>query len=255
MIERAEHSDGFTVINNDVLRDMELSDDARALFVYMLTMSDDWNFSVEGLAYLTQRSPRKIAKLVTELKRRGYIEQKTRTDEHGRFLPAEWVIHEEPITALHENRRAVKPQRGQTAERTDRRAVAPQSGKRVVIRNNNSKEITNIKEITKEKKERADDFSELLAPLSPELQETFNEFLKMRKKLKAPMTVKALDLAIKKAKKLGNGDQDKMRAIVEQSIMNSWRGLFALKEEPKPIKSTGNEFLDLLNKWEAEGNG
>ena len=159
MIERAEHSDGFTVINNDVLRDMELSDGARALFVYMLTMSDDWNFSVEGLAYLTQRSPRKIAKLVTELKRRGYIEQKTRTDEHGRFLPAEWVIHEEPITALHENRRAVKPQRGQTAERTDRRAVAPQSGKRVVIRNNNSKEITNIKEITngkeitKEKKE------------------------------------------------------------------------------------------------------
>ena len=92
-----------------------------------------------------------------------------------------------------------------------------------------------------------------MKPLSPELKETFEEFIKMRKAIKAPMTAKALDLAIKKAEKLGGGDPDKMKAVIEQSIMNSWKGLFALKEperpKPAPIKSTGNEFLDLLNEW------
>jgi hypothetical protein len=53
----------------------------------------------------------------------------------------------------------------------------------------------------------------------------------MRKKLKSPMTERAIQLAMGNLEKLSGGDNDIAVQILEQSIMNSWKGLFALKEE------------------------
>lgn len=64
---------------------------------------------------------------------------------------------------------------------------------------------------------------------SPELEEAFNDYVEMRKKLKAPMTEKAIKLAIDKLFKLSNGDEHLMVEIINQSVMNSWKGLFELK--------------------------
>lgn len=143
MIERSQHADGFTVITNEIINRFDMSDEAFRLLVFMLSCADGWSFSVEGLAYRLNWSPRKVAKYVTELKRFGYIEQARRVDAHGRFLPSEWVVHEEPVTALHKNRRAVKPHDGKTAERTDRSAESPQSGKSAPLTNTNNKQIPN----------------------------------------------------------------------------------------------------------------
>ena len=55
----------------------------------------------------------------------------------------------------------------------------------------------------------------------------------MRKKIKKPMTDRAVELAIKKLNELSGGDNDIAIKIIEQSVMNSWQGLFPLKEEAK----------------------
>ena len=68
------------------------------------------------------------------------------------------------------------------------------------------------------------------------LNNTFLDYMEMRKKIKAPMTDRAIQLAINKLNKLSNGDNDKAIKILEQSIMNSWKGLFELKEEKKTNK-------------------
>ena len=47
------------------------------------------------------------------------------------------------------------------------------------------------------------------------------------------MTDRAVDLAIKKINELSGGDNDLAIKIINQSIMNSWQGLFPLKEEPR----------------------
>lgn len=62
-----------------------------------------------------------------------------------------------------------------------------------------------------------------------ELRETLIEFVKMRKAIKKPLTVYALKLALAKMHSLGADDITTMKAIVEQSIENSWQGLFALR--------------------------
>lgn len=64
-----------------------------------------------------------------------------------------------------------------------------------------------------------------------QLRNTIYEFIKMRKAIKAPMTSNALKLMLSKLDKLSSGDKDKKFKILEQSIMNSWKGLFELKNE------------------------
>lgn len=71
----------------------------------------------------------------------------------------------------------------------------------------------------------------ILKELPADLVDTVKAFLEHRKKLKSPMTAKALELAVKKANKLAGGDTQIVKAIFEQSMMNGWKGVFPLKEE------------------------
>lgn len=68
------------------------------------------------------------------------------------------------------------------------------------------------------------------AELDPAVREAFRDYEQMRVKIKAAMTDKAKAMVINKLKKLAN-DPAKQVAILNQSTMNSWKGLFELKEE------------------------
>lgn len=72
-----------------------------------------------------------------------------------------------------------------------------------------------------------------------ELRVLFQEFIKMRKMIRAPLTNYALKLAINKTEKLSGGDIEKAKRIVEQSIERSWKGLFDVPDEVKQ-KSNDN---------------
>ena len=64
-----------------------------------------------------------------------------------------------------------------------------------------------------------------------DINKAFLDYMDMRKKIKAPMTDRAIELAIKNLNKLSGGDKEKSIAILNQSIMNSWKGLFDLKDK------------------------
>ena len=145
MIQRAEHNDNFTRLTNDLIRDMRLSSEAFRLLCFMLSCSDEWVFSVRGLAFGLNWSERKTKQYVSELKKLGYIEQVTHTDQKGRFMPNLWIVHEEPKTAVHKNRTADKPRDGETARRSNRTTVEPHDGKLAPLRTINTKELSNIK--------------------------------------------------------------------------------------------------------------
>jgi len=86
----------------------------------------------------------------------------------------------------------------------------------------------------------------------PELQKAFEEFIEFRKQIKAPLTDHAKELCAKKLRTLAqdiNGDIDavKAKAIIDQSVMNGWKGLFGLddrkRHEPRaPAKNKFNDF-------------
>ncbi|MGO5072379.1 phage replisome organizer N-terminal domain-containing protein [Clostridium sporogenes] len=84
-----------------------------------------------------------------------------------------------------------------------------------------------------------------------ELKNTILEFIKMRTMIKSKMTDNALNLMLNKLDKLTNDDEMKIK-ILEQSIMNSWKGVFPLKEDNSIKQNSSNAdssnvFLDMLN--------
>ena len=62
------------------------------------------------------------------------------------------------------------------------------------------------------------------------LNQTFLDFVAMRKKTKSPMTDRAIQLAIRNLNELSKGDNDLAIKILEQSIMNNWKSLYPLKQ-------------------------
>ena len=79
-------------------------------------------------------------------------------------------------------------------------------------------------------KEKAAAFSLDSYTQNAELLEALEGFVEMRKKIKAPLTEHALSLLLKKLDGLGHSDAEKVE-IVNQSVMNNWKGLFPLKQE------------------------
>lgn len=87
-------------------------------------------------------------------------------------------------------------------------------------------------------------------PNDESLNQAFMEYLEMRKKIKKPMTDRAVELAMKKLKELSaipfseGIDNDVAIKILEQSTMNCWQGLFPLKEDRQKSRNS-----DWEQKW------
>ena len=95
--------------------------------------------------------------------------------------------------------------------------------------NNNSNTITT----------RRDVFADFAGD-DAELLDALRSFEEMRKKIKKPLSDRAKELAVSK---LQGFPCDQWVAILNQSVFNSWQGLFPLKSE----KKTDNIFLEMLN--------
>lgn len=108
------------------------------------------------------------------------------------------------------------------------------------ITNNTTNNTTNIK------KKKSSDIDILINgyTTNEKLIETLQDFLKMRKSIKKPMTSRAMELLLKKLNDLSTTDDEKI-AILNQSIFNSWQGIFPLKEGAqngrKPNNSSNTE--------------
>lgn len=68
------------------------------------------------------------------------------------------------------------------------------------------------------------------------LDAALNDFAEMRKKMRKPLTDRALALTLSELEKLAPGDDEKKIAILNQSIQRGWQGVFPFKDEPEAPK-------------------
>ena len=78
-----------------------------------------------------------------------------------------------------------------------------------------------------------------------ELLDALRGFVEMRKEKNAPLTAHALSLLLRKLDGLGHSDAEKAE-IVNQSVMNSWNGFFALKQEVKQYGAGRNDSREAI---------
>lgn len=81
----------------------------------------------------------------------------------------------------------------------------------------------------------------------------FEEYLDMRKKKRATATDKAIVLIFKKLHKLGSTEDEQIE-ILEESVLNNWTGIFALKtEEKQGFQKRDKTYMAPL-KYDKDGN-
>lgn len=73
--------------------------------------------------------------------------------------------------------------------------------------------------------------SDIVASEPAELQDHLDDFVKMRKSIKAPLTARALKSVLKELERLSSGDIKTKIAILEQSIVKCWKTVYPLKNE------------------------
>ena len=95
---RVERNKGYTVMSNHHLRNKELSLKAKGLLSQMLSLPEDWDYTLAGLALINREKIDAIREAVRELERAGYIVRSRERDEKGRLRGAEYVIYEQPQT-------------------------------------------------------------------------------------------------------------------------------------------------------------
>ena len=82
---RVERNKGYTVMSNYHLRNKSLSLKAKSLLSQILSLPEDWDYTLSGLCYINRESKGAIRSAVNELERAGYIERHQTTDEGGKF--------------------------------------------------------------------------------------------------------------------------------------------------------------------------
>lgn len=93
---RVEKSKNYTTISNCCLRDINLSLKAKGLLAQMLSLPEDWDYTLLGLTKLNKEGKDAIRAALSELEKAGYVIRSRARDEHGRLRGADYFVYETP---------------------------------------------------------------------------------------------------------------------------------------------------------------
>ena len=93
---RVERNTGYTVMSNHHLRNKALTLKAKGLLSQMLSLPEDWDYTLAGLSYINREKIDAIREAVKELEKAGYIIRSRERDEKGRLRGADYIIYEQP---------------------------------------------------------------------------------------------------------------------------------------------------------------
>ena len=93
---RVERNKGYTVMSNHHLRNKELTLKAKGLLSQMLSLPEDWDYTLAGLSLINRESIDAIRTAVWELEKAGYITRRQGRDDKGKMTAIEYTIYEQP---------------------------------------------------------------------------------------------------------------------------------------------------------------
>ena len=70
---------------------------AKGLLSLMLSLPDDWNYNMQGLATLSRDGIDSVRSAIKELEHHGYVERHRLRNEYGFYGDTEYIIREVPL--------------------------------------------------------------------------------------------------------------------------------------------------------------
>lgn len=94
-IFKIEKNKNYTVMSNYHLRDRNLSYKAKGMLSFMLSLPEDWDYSLKGLCVISKESRDGIRSILNELKENHYLEIEQVRNDKGMF-EYNYLIFEKP---------------------------------------------------------------------------------------------------------------------------------------------------------------
>lgn len=231
---RIHKTRNYTVMSNYHLREKDMSFKAKGLMSVMLSLPEDWDYSVAGLTTLASDGKDSVISALKELERFGYLVRSQIVDEKGRFVQVAYNIYEEPqqVSPYAENPNAGFP----NAEKPTQLNTKELSTNKI---NKVSKEEIKKSKPEKRAKENVISFNQLIDNYTPneQLRKELKEHLKVRKNKKAALTNRAIELSLKKLDDLASNDSEKIQ-MVQNAIMSGWTTFYPLKGDEKKFNKS-----------------
>jgi len=95
-VMRVHKNANYTVMSNTHFKEKGMSLKAKGLLSLMLSLPDDWDYSIAGLATLSKDGKDSVMSALKELEAFGYLIRTRLTDERGRFAGYDYDIYEAP---------------------------------------------------------------------------------------------------------------------------------------------------------------
>lgn len=217
-IMRVHKTKNFTVMSNHHFKEKEMSLKAKGLLSLMLSLPDDWNYSVSGLVKLSKDGKDSVMSALTELEKFGYLTRIRMTNEKGQFNGIEYNIFEEPQT---DNSFAGNPISGKE-NAGNQNADNPRQLNTNKLTTNNNKIIYNI-----------NNYIDILDTVPDEhLRNLYCYFLDNRANMGDPLTRKGLELLMERVRELAGLDLMKQKELLRTAVINNWKNVYPKGEQP-----------------------
>ena len=106
---RVVKNENYTTLSNYHFKDKRLSWKAKGLLSTMLSLPDDWNYTIEGLATLSDDGIKATNTGLNELEKCGYLIRRQQRNEAGHYGVTEYIIYEQPQLAEQDERQIDEP--------------------------------------------------------------------------------------------------------------------------------------------------
>ena len=219
---RVHKTSNFTVMSNYHFKERKMSLKAKGLLSLMLSLPDDWNYSVSGLVTLSKDGKDSVMTALAELEKMGYLSRERVVNEKGQFSGIEYNIFEEPQPQkpIAEKQKADK----QNAEK-------PNSENREQLNTNSIKYLL-------------DKICIILNTKDEELLELYKQYIIARDNMNAPLTDVGLVKLVERCKRLSKNNIRVEKIILETAIINNWKNVYLPRESE--LQAVTQEITDDL---------
>lgn len=229
---RFRRKKAFATLYREVAQDTRLSLEARGLLILMASLPEDWEYSVAGLAKKAGCGKDRLRRILGELEDVGYLAREQSHDSGGKFAGNIYVIQDEapPLSG--------KPDNGENRQRFFPSSANP-TEQYIDITVEDLKEPP--KPPTGGKRSRKYELAEEAKPIlrtyvgeDRELAQAIGALIEVRVAKKAVNSARAVKMLLGELDRLAQGSREDKLKILRQSVTNSWKGVFPLKNGDRP---------------------
>lgn len=220
---RVHKETDYSVIDNTLFKDYTLSYKAKGLLAQMLSLPENWDYSIIGLTRLAKDGKDSIMKTLDELEGAGYLVMDKKRNDRGQFETS-YDVYESPNREI----RCGKSESGNP----------PQYNNKEIKEESINKENINPTPLSPKGK------SHKVLDLSFVDREDFipimEQWLAYKKEKGQTYKPTGLRTCYKKLVEYSNGNAEKAKQIIEEAMSNNYSGFFPLKQQTNGNNNRSN---------------